>query len=195
MSRLDSILRAAAILGAAVVAFFAHSVTAQAFQFSFATPIPNETAVERALSFQVNRQVAKHWVVDPVSFVPSGGVVISVLPGAQIERVCQDVAATACHGGDVIYLRAHLPPAVLSLVLSHEVIETEVDHYSDAYVGRWSLEPCDPVEYKSYRLFGVTVSDYVYPAWFFRGARGPFDQLLAVKRALGPADGSMPPPR
>lgn len=56
-------------------------------------------------------------------------------------------------------------------VISHEVIELLVDPAcnlwaSDGGARAYSFEACDPVEAPTYQLDGVSVSNFVLPAWF-----------------------------
>jgi hypothetical protein len=79
------------------------------------------------------------------------------------------------------------------LVLTHELFEMLVDPWLNRSVrahGKWWLvEVGDPVETRSYQLpsasgLPVSISDFVTPAWYRPGTRGPFDHNLHVKRPL-----------
>ena len=73
------------------------------------------------------------------------------------------------------------------LSFSHELVEMLVDPYirDDGNWGRfvkagkrlWLVETGDPVEDSkwSYERDGVTLSDFVLPAWYRGGAKGPYD--------------------
>ena len=75
----------------------------------------------------------------------------------------------------------------VSSVLSHEVLEMFVDPNcnlwaNDGQGSAYSFEVCDPVEAPSYVVSGVSVSNFVTPAWFDPlAATGPggaqFDKL------------------
>jgi hypothetical protein len=59
----------------------------------------------------------------------------------------------------------------LSSTLSHEVLEMFIDPNcnmwaNDAQGSVYSLEVCDPVEAPTYTVNGVSVSNFVTPAWF-----------------------------
>ena len=59
----------------------------------------------------------------------------------------------------------------VSSVLSHEVLEMYVDPNcnlwaSDSHGKTYSFEVCDPVEAPTYTVNGVSVSNFVTPAWF-----------------------------
>lgn len=79
-----------------------------------------------------------------------------------------------------------------SVTASHELLEMLADpwveatalHQRSATEGDvYSLEVCDPVEDYSlgYAIDGVRVSDFVLPAYFRDGARGPYDFRQALK--------------
>lgn len=75
-------------------------------------------------------------------------------------------------------------PYSISSILSHEVIEC----FCDARVNLWAdngrgtliaVEACDPVENDAYLIDGVSVSSFIFPAWFdhFAAKGDQFDQL------------------
>ncbi len=75
----------------------------------------------------------------------------------------------------------------VSMVLSHELIETLIDPTCAQWVegpgdpGKTSMfaqEACDPVEANGYRLDNVLLSNFLLPAWFDADAtHGPYDFL------------------
>jgi hypothetical protein len=72
----------------------------------------------------------------------------------------------------------------VSSVLSHEVCEMIVDPncnlWANNNTGRaYSLEVCDPCEAPTYSVDGVSVSNFVHPAWFDpnRGKSAQYDHL------------------
>ena len=72
----------------------------------------------------------------------------------------------------------------VSSVLSHEVLEMFVDPNcnlwaNDGKGSAYSFEVCDPVETPSYTVNGVSVSNFVTPAWFdpLAPATAQFDKL------------------
>lgn len=71
----------------------------------------------------------------------------------------------------------------VSSVLSHEVLEMFIDPNcnlwsSDGKGSIFTFEVCDPVEAPTYVVNGVSVSNFVTPAWFDPQAKGvPFDKL------------------
>lgn len=84
----------------------------------------------------------------------------------------------------------------VSSVLSHEVLELLGDQAcnlwaADAGGALWSRELCDPVEAPTYPVAGVSVSNFVLPAWFdpnaARGAK--VDQLGVLKAPFTIAKG------
>ena len=72
-------------------------------------------------------------------------------------------------------------PLSVSAVTSHEILET----LGDPFARFWSdqpdgsevaLELCDPVEDQGYIIGGVTVSNFITPAWFDAAdTKGPYD--------------------
>jgi hypothetical protein len=77
-------------------------------------------------------------------------------------------------------------PDSLSVTISHEILETVEDPYawwwSDAPDGRqYALELCDPVEADCYDIGGVSVSNFVLPA-YFSSAAGPYDYLKKLAK-------------
>jgi hypothetical protein len=80
-----------------------------------------------------------------------------------------------------------------ALTASHEALELRVDPRCNRWLpiggGRYAaIEICDPCEADSYQipvtLFGetrqVTVSDFVLPAYFVKGERGPYTYLNTI---------------
>jgi len=72
----------------------------------------------------------------------------------------------------------------VSSTLSHEVLEMFVDPNcnlwaNDGKGSAYSLEVCDPVEAPTYTVSGVSVANFVTPAWFdpLAPAPGQFDKL------------------
>jgi hypothetical protein len=76
----------------------------------------------------------------------------------------------------------------VSSVLSHEVLEMYVDPNcnlwaNDGKGSAYSFEVCDPVEAPTYTVSGVSVSNFVTPAWFdpLASATAQFDKLGQLK--------------
>ena len=76
----------------------------------------------------------------------------------------------------------------VSSVLSHEVLEMYVDPNcnlwaNDGKGSAYSFEVCDPVEAPTYTVSGVSVSNFVTPAWFdpLAPATAQFDKLGQLK--------------
>lgn len=79
----------------------------------------------------------------------------------------------------------------VSSVLSHEVLEMFVDPNcnlwaNDGQGSAYSFEVCDPVEAPTYTVSGVSVSNFVTPAWFdpLASATARFDKLGQLKSAF-----------
>jgi len=80
----------------------------------------------------------------------------------------------------------------VSSVLSHEVLEMYVDPNCNLWSndGRgaiYTFEVCDPVEAPTYTVKGVSVSNFVTPAWFDpqAGTTAKFDKLGLLKEPFG----------
>ncbi|HEY2552198.1 MAG TPA: hypothetical protein VGI64_16645 [Streptosporangiaceae bacterium] len=79
----------------------------------------------------------------------------------------------------------------VSSVLSHEVLEMFIDPNcnlwaNDGKGSAYSFEVCDPVEAPSYSVSGVSVSNFVTPAWFdpLAPASAQFDKLGKLSSAF-----------
>lgn len=93
------------------------------------------------------------------------------------------------HGGDWL-----TKPLSVASVVSHEVLELLADPGANRWADNgttklWALEVCDPCENASYPINGVTVSDFVLPAWFDPGAPGPYTHLKTISKPFGLAKG------
>ena len=79
----------------------------------------------------------------------------------------------------------------VSSVLSHEVLEMFVDPNcnlwaNDGKGSAYSFEVCDPVEAPSYTVNGVSVCNFVTPAWFdpMAPATAQFDKMRQLTKPL-----------
>jgi hypothetical protein len=74
----------------------------------------------------------------------------------------------------------------VSSILSHEVQEMFGDPNCNLWgaSGRYDycVELCDPVEAPTYAVNGVSVSNFLLPAWFDAQGKGPFDYLGLLKK-------------
>ena len=117
------------------------------------------TALERAVSFQVDHQVAKFYPGAQVTFGPNGiPVWISSLESILGPQACGDLSGTVgCHGpGEVLVGETSLRET--EVTFDHEVIETTLDPEE----ANLSLEICDAVSDKEYRgVGGVWLSDFL----------------------------------
>lgn len=78
-----------------------------------------------------------------------------------------------------------------TVTASHELLEMLGDPWIDSccQVGAstfYALEVADACEADqyAYEIAGVAVSDFVYPAWFRKGAAGPYDQAAHITKPL-----------
>lgn len=155
-----------------------------------------------ALLVQLNRDLATYWggayavrVGAGYTDVNPGEVVCSImdsLPNAPGAVAYHDVAAQEV---PVIFLARTQCNSILSgsssvsCALSHELCETAGDVFCNAWRDdgqgyEWAQELCDAVQESSYDIDGVTVSNFVLPAFFAPGAPGPYDMLGNVGTAL-----------
>jgi hypothetical protein len=144
----------------------------------------------RAVAEQVKLHAAPIWDKAPAavvfysdpSEVPAGAHGISIVD--TIDNVPQGVLGfhTEDDGGKLWGIVAAKPPLdaggqvltgdwSVSSVLSHEVLEMFVDPNCNLWAnnenGRaYSYEVCDPVEAPTYEVDGVSVSNFLTPAWF-----------------------------
>lgn len=85
-----------------------------------------------------------------------------------------------------------------SITLSHEVLEMIVNPRANRITLNrlsgmyYDVEIGDPVETYSYKIDGIGVSDFVFPAWFNNAARGPYDQMAKASRAFDSYDEGRP---
>jgi len=144
----------------------------------------------RAVAKQVRLDAAPIWDKAPASVVfysdpadvPEGAHGIAIVD--TIDNVPEGVLGfhTEDDGGKLWGIVAAKPPLdagakvltgdwSVSSVLSHEVLEMFVDPncnlWANNNAGRtYSFEVCDPVEAPTYDVDGVSVSNFVTPAWF-----------------------------
>lgn len=101
-------------------------------------------------------------------------------------------------GGGVLTVPSSAPRGCcVSAYLSHEVLELlgnpSVNRWADDELGdAVAMELCDPCEADVYIIEAagqdpVTVSDFVFPAYFDPGSEGPFDHLGQIKAPFGVA--------
>ena len=86
------------------------------------------------------------------------------------------------------------PGNSVSVAVTHELAETAGDAgcnvWADGNDGsEYAHELCDAVEAQTYEIDGVSVSNFLLPAFFVSGAPGPYDFMSAglVPGAVGPA--------
>lgn len=83
----------------------------------------------------------------------------------------------------------------VSSIMSHEAIESYCDPFANLWVMRSdgkfiAYEPVDPVEGYSYEISNVSVSNFVYPAWFDESSPldCKFDEMGKTKKPLTISD-------
>jgi hypothetical protein len=156
----------------------------------------------QAIASQVELDAAPLWDRAPaavvfyadVSAIPSGAHVITITDTIQNQPAGVLGFHTEDQGGKLWGTVAAQPELgnggnvttgdwSVSSVLSHEVLEMFVDPNcnlwsNDGKGSIYTFEVCDPVEAPTYAISGVSVSNFVTPAWFDPLAgSGPFDKL------------------
>lgn len=88
----------------------------------------------------------------------------------------------------------HINQLSITSVISHELAEM----LADPETGRFFqisktvfviAEVADPVDHYRFKLGPYPMSDYVFPAWFDRGAKGPYDSMREVGSPLVISEG------
>lgn len=136
----------------------------------------------------------------PVAFYSdAAGLPASDVRIMSIVDVLDEPGALGYHDdrAGVIYGMVLAQDEQTSVTLSHECLEELVDPTCEAWrpmpSGRQvALEVADPVEADSYLVTttvlgetrGVSLSNYVLPAWFQVGASGPYDRLGKLSAPL-----------
>lgn len=85
------------------------------------------------------------------------------------------------------YAKAFFDGGVPSVTLSHELLEMAWDPYCNLYLPSpdgfgYAREACDAVEADTYQIDGITVSDFVYDAFFDAESAGPYDRLGLITK-------------
>jgi hypothetical protein len=139
-------------------------------------PSPILARVENAVVAQ-SLQLHAAWGTPCVQFAASGWP-ITVTPGT-FAPGCPDDPCAAYHTATPTG-----PSAVVtsgqgfSQLFSHEILEMLVDPYGTNGINGRLVEVCDPVEDSAgYQLDGVTVADFVLPAWYQSASAGPWDEV------------------
>ncbi len=158
-------------------------------------------ALVPALQKQVSEDFASNWGIDaklllvpgsfssgvvPPSAVPKGSWVLAMLDNADQANALgyHDITPDGLPLGKVFVKTAMADNQKWSVTASHELLEMLGDpdinltaFVEDTHGGvLYAYETCDAVEAIEYDIDGISVSDFVYPAWFesFR-KDGPFD--------------------
>lgn len=165
--------------------------------FASGTEIPRPTLVRvaDALTIQANRDLRRYWP-GPRVLVEAGGDTWGAAgwTGGVTGAAWQiDVQSRGFGCGSVIGDHADAPgtgPAAdvcrakgtdWTVTASHELLEMLEDPTGRIYDRGRLREICDPVENRSYLIGGVRLSDFVTPAWFTSGRRGPWDQMRRMR--------------
>jgi hypothetical protein len=165
------------------------------------------TAMTEAIAFQVRLDAAPLWDRAPaaVIFYTDPANVPATAHGIAIVDTIEDQPQgvlgfhTEDQGGKLWGIVAAKPELdngaktttgdwSVSSVLSHEVLEMFIDPNcnlwaNDGQGSAYSFEVCDPVEAPAYDVSGVSVSNFVTPAWFdpLAAVSAQFDKLGQLK--------------
>ncbi len=151
------------------------------------------SAILPALQTQWNRDLASVWSVEEVSLAlvpkstqPAPGSYWMVFLDNSDQAGAlgyHDLTPEGLPLAKIFVETANEAGEPVNLVASHEMCEMAVDPYincafQDLSGYFWAGEVCDPVEAPqyAYQIDGVTVSDFVTPAYFgYEYASGPYD--------------------
>lgn len=156
-------------------------------------------AIAAATQVQLNRDVAAHWggayrvrAASSGADIMPGEIVfalLAALPNAPNAIAYHDVDGV---GVPVIFDGVTLSDTLtgagnsVSVAISHELCETAGDAgcnvWADANGTEYAREVCDAVEAQNYVIddTGVSVSNFVIPAFFVPNHVGPFDFMSTV---------------
>lgn len=137
-------------------------------------PAREVRAVQRALEIQVNTDLRRWWHVGRVAFRRQGLRVLVVrrdLLGGGLPPGWHGIDGRGRPFAYVLYQTGW------TTTMSHELLEMLLNPYGRNTSAGYQREICDPVQSATYTVAGVTVSDFVTPAWFRPGSSGPWDAL------------------
>ena len=159
---------------------------------------PVAAAIAAALTVQLNRDLATYYGGNYAVRAAAGAgdiqvgetacIIVDALPQAP-----KDVAYHDVDGNEVprVFLARSQCSSLtsgagsVSGALSHELVETAVDPAINAWrrdnAGQlWAQEACDPCQENGYEINGISVSNFVLPAYWAQGSTGPYDFLRLV---------------
>ena len=181
-------------LAGVVLASLVFTGGAGAYQFSISDPYHRFTPqtiqrIERAVSFQVNMQVAKYWTVDPASFLDSTNITTATTQWDCQNAITIDLQPTmpsfcaadaGCHAVSTLYVLTTQTTPMVENTISHEVVETETDRPGTGWQtpGDGGYEVCDPAGYNYRGLGGVWLADFVLPAYYQGNHKADFKGWL-----------------
>lgn len=129
---------------------------------------------------QINGHVAPAYGTPGVQFVAGGPASMIVVVGtyAQVAQWCGNARDAGCHTYQSGYIWLFVArDTTWSDILSHELIEADVDPTLTNYAYGLLAEPCDPVSDAGYWVDKkqVLLSDFVWPSWFNPEGGFPYD--------------------
>jgi hypothetical protein len=139
----------------------------------------------RALTLQVNQDLRAWW--------PGPSVIVTTAKSAAGARWRVTIAAAnvnapepGLHGDNQHGVWALVYPSgglAWTWAASHELLEMLEDPTTNVRSDGFQREVCDPVENIGYYDDGDIVSDFVTPAYFHLGSKGPWDYLDSITTA------------
>ena len=69
----------------------------------------------------------------------------------------------------------------ISRMISHEIFDILINPMQNRYSNKYEVEVCDPVMCNSFLENGISISDWVLPAWFdTKNKEGPYNHLKTI---------------
>lgn len=154
--------------------------------------------IASAIEIQLNRDVSASWggnytvrAASSKTDIQPGEIVAAIL-----DSLPQTPGAVAYHdvsGAEVPFILLArdmcnsliVGPNSVSVALSHELCETAGDPFTNTWRDdgtgtEWAQELCDATQEDTYVINSTAVSNFVLPAFFATGAKGPYTYLGSI---------------
>lgn len=152
-----------------------------------------------ALNVQLNRDFLPIWGIDADLYAIKKGrapnpdnwwLVILDNPDIAGALGYHDLTSEGYPAGKVFVDVAQRYGEPWESVASHELLEMLADPYVYLTAGpdnrgySWAYEVCDPCQEETYDIYGLKMSNFVYPAWFgtMPSYSGKYDHLGTIKQ-------------
>lgn len=144
--------------------------------FNQANVRPDRLALVERAAVDQSMQLRRWWGTPCVQFAPGGWKL-------WLKRGPDDSTSGVHYSGPHVFVwTGGLAYEMWSADFTHEIAETLVDPETTGYnvndIG-YQLEVADPVEYQTYPLDGVNVTDFVTPNWYAGATTGTCETTLA----------------